>query len=156
MNPSHSQPFEPQWFLPLFVLMWVTICALLSIIGGWLELARQYQSHNTSAGQKYYLVSGSLGWPFFPVSYGNCLSVTVSHTGIGLSVLFPFRVAHPPLLIPWLAVASAESRRFLFFDRTVIALRDSSRQLTIHGKAGKAILQEYSEGKKQGWPNQAL
>jgi len=45
--------------------------------------------------------------------YRNCLVVGASPTGLYLAVFFPFRVAHPPLFIPWNEVTLSRSRIFL-------------------------------------------
>ncbi len=76
----------------------------------------------------------------FPTGYGNCLTVAVSGAGVRLSVLFLFRIMHPPLVIPWSAIESVVSQEQLWFGyRTTIRIRDFDRRLTLKGRAGKRI-----------------
>lgn len=51
-------------------------------------------------------------------NYGSCLIVGVNPEGIRLSVLFLFRIGHPPLFIHWPEVSMRE-KRFLFFFKQV-------------------------------------
>ena len=54
--------------------------------------------------------------------YGNCLNVGADATGLHLSVLFLFRVGHPPLLVPWGEISVAKRRNFWFFRRVTLLL----------------------------------
>ena len=153
MNTSHVQSLEPQWFFPLFVLMGVTlfvlmgvtICSLLSLIGGWHELAQQYRASTDNPGKKFRSVSGAVGWKFFPVNYGNCLVATVGNAGLGLSILFLFRILHPRLFIPWSAIESVEQRRFLFMRRTAITIRGFSRRVVLFGRVGEEVSEVFNK-----------
>jgi hypothetical protein len=51
------------------------------------------------------------------VAYGGSLNIYSSPEGLYLSVLFPFRLGHPPLFIPWDAVRNAKTRRVLWTER---------------------------------------
>lgn len=115
MNITNSTPLvflQPQWFFPLFALMWVAISFLLSQTSGWSKLAAQFKSKQVAEGEQFRFVSGSMGIRPFPVSYGGCLFLTVNEVGFRLSLLFPFRLFCPPLFIPWKAVESVEQKRF--------------------------------------------
>jgi len=47
-------------------------------------------------------------------AYGNCLTVGANIDGLYLATSPLFRLAHPPLLIPWNEVSHSK-RRILFF-----------------------------------------
>lgn len=49
------------------------------------------------------------------VNYGSCLMLGANAEGLFVSVLFFFRVGHPPLFIPWSEVESATHYRSLLF-----------------------------------------
>jgi hypothetical protein len=129
---------------PLFVGMWVGICVLLGLFGGWASLANQFRAGEPVQGERFRLASGSSGVRFFPVGYGNCLFVTLNETGFGLSILFLFRIFHPPLFIPWREVESAERRRFLFRRYTVIRIRGHWPIISIGGNAGEQLHQAFT------------
>jgi hypothetical protein len=141
-SPS-PELLEPQWFFPLFALLWVTITGLLAILGGWASLATYFRAGGAVEGERFRFVSGSMGARFLPVHYGNCLFVTVNETGFRLSIFFPFRLLSPPLFIPWNAVASVALKRFLFFRYVVVHLRDQWPRISIRGGAGQRIEQAY-------------
>lgn len=131
---------QPQYFVPLFVVLWLGMTALLSHWGGWAHLARKYSSNEAVSGERFRFVSGSMGNRFFPVNYGNCLFVVLNARGLRLSILFPFRFQCPPLYVPWRDVESVSERRFLFFRFVVITIREQWPRISLWGPAGEAVL----------------
>jgi hypothetical protein len=93
-SPTES----PLQFAAFFVVMWITVSISLSTIGGWRRLAEYYRLNTPFAGTKWHFRSAS--FRRF-VGYNGVLTVGASPEGLYLSVLFPFRIGHPPLLIPW-------------------------------------------------------
>ncbi len=93
-----------EWFLPLFVVVWCGIIALLSFKGGWHALAKLYPAQSQTPGESFWFTSMALGVGRAPVTYSNVLFIDLSPEGIGISILLPFRIFHPRLLIPWMAV----------------------------------------------------
>ncbi len=86
--------------LPLiiaFPFMWCGGLLLLSQLGGWARLAERYPVNSVFIGREYPWQSAKIGM----VSYGSCLTLRVSDSGLGMSVMFPFRTSHPPIFIPW-------------------------------------------------------
>jgi hypothetical protein len=81
-------------------VLWIALSLLLSYVGGWAALAKRYradQDVDCGVGESFRFCSGSFG----ATSYGSCLTIGIHEKGLRLSVLFPFRIAHPPLFIPW-------------------------------------------------------
>jgi hypothetical protein len=131
---------DPHWFIPVFVVFWLVITGLLSILGGWYTLSKQFQTSASIDGQRFRFASGSFGrYPFPVTAYGNCLFVTVADTGLRIAILFPFRFLSPPIFVPWEAVAAVESKTFLFFKYCVIRLRRGWPAIAIRGAAGGVI-----------------
>ena len=92
----------------------------------------------------------SLGSGLFPVNYGNCLFVTVGHLGLALSVLFMFRILHPPLLIPWSAIEAVRPEKFWFMTRIAVYVRGLNKRLLFPRRVGKKILETFnSQGQKK-------
>ena len=125
--------------------MWLGICALLSVLSGWGGLASRFPASDSIQGDHFRFVSGSMGIPFFPVNYGNCLFVTVSEQGFRVAILFLFRFLTPPMFIPWVQVESAVKKRFLFVPYAAISIRGNWATLSFYGKAGKRILDAYAK-----------
>lgn len=94
-----------------FPIMWVSMSLLLSHMGDWAKLAEQYADSHMEQGETHCMSSGHVG----SVNYKSCLILRVCENGLGLSVLFPFRIGHPPLFIPWDQFHSTSEKRVLFF-----------------------------------------
>ena len=148
-QPLPPEFMHPQWFFPLFALMWAGISVLLAVLGGWSSLAAKFRARQRIEGERFRFVSGSMGARVFPVSYGSCLFVTVNEMGFRLSILFPFRLFSPPLFIPWVEVASVETKRFLFISRAIIRLHGNWPAVSVGGGAGERILEAYGRAKSR-------
>jgi hypothetical protein len=136
---------NPQWVMPVFAVFWLVITGLLSILGGWHTLSKQFQTSTSIDGQRFRFASGSFGrFPFPVTAYGNCLFVTVADTGFRIAILFPFRFLSPPIFVPWEAVDAVESKSFLFFKYCVIRLRHGWPSIAIRGTAGRVIADTFS------------
>ena len=146
MNQPIPEFMQPQWFFPMFALMWIGIGTLLSVSSGWFSLSEQFRAEQMpTMGERFNFVSGSMGQRLFPVSYGGCLFVAVNEEGFGLSIFFPFRIFSPPMFIPWYEVESVESKRFMFFNYAVVRLRNRWVTISIRGKAGERIRNVYAQ-----------
>jgi hypothetical protein len=51
------------------------------------------------------------------MNYGGCINVGVNQNGLYLSVVFLFRLGHPPLFIPWPDISKMKKRAFFFFKQ---------------------------------------
>ena len=147
---------QPQWFLPLFVSMWLVITGLLSYIGGWASLARAFPAHDEVHGDRFRFRSGSLGWRYFPVRYGNCLFITVNQEGFCLSILFPFRFLSPPIFVPWAEVVVVEEKRLLFFRYYVLSIRDHWSRISVRGTPGSSLKEQFEAYNAGGRSNKSL
>lgn len=135
---------EPQWFFPLFIIMWFGVSGMLAHIGGWSSLAARFRATHPPTGKRFGFASGSMGSKLFPVRYGGCLFVTVGDTGIHLAILFPFRFQSPPLLIPWSQIESVTERNSLFMRDTIIRVRGQETAISVYGRAGVFIRETYA------------
>ena len=99
----------PTWLIvvvPVVILvMWVGISNLIAIIGGWRRLAASYVSTGGESGTTFRFRSARVGL----VDYSNCLTFTASRSGLSISVLLPFRLAHPMLFIPWREISASST-----------------------------------------------
>ncbi len=144
MSHAGINEFIDQWFFPLFVIMWFSIAALLSRTGGWSTLAKNFRAKQSEIGESFGFVSGSMGANKFPVSYGNCMFVTVNDRGFRLSLLFLLRFQSPPLFIPWSQIDSIEAKTLLLTRRTVIRVRNQWPVIWVRGRAAKSIETAYA------------
>jgi hypothetical protein len=133
---------QPQWFIPFF--LWLAICAVSTLAGGWFSLSREFRSDEMIEGERFRFASGSLGaWPFPVTAYGGCLFMTVNDSGFRLSILFLFRFLSPPLFIPWSAVNTVQTGRSLFVRYTLVRLRRGWPTVALCGKAGQCLAEMY-------------
>lgn len=110
-----SEQGFPDWFgnlFPIFfIAMWVSISFLLAAMGGWNVLAKHYSARTSFLGELFWFCSGKLGGL---VNYGSCLTLGSNSQGLHLSVLFPFRIGHPPLFIPWSDIVACSKKGWFF------------------------------------------
>ena len=139
-----SNQLQPEWFVLLFIAAWMGMGGLLAHLSGWRSLATRFPSDVSAVGEKFRFASGSLGTSeWFPVRYANCLFVTVTSSGLAMSIFLPFRFLCPRLFIPWSQVASVEEQQRFLRNRTVLRFKGSSVQLTLFGAVGCCALAKY-------------
>ncbi len=128
-----------EWFLPLFVVVWCGIIALLSFKGGWHALAKLYPAQSQTSGESFWFTSMALGVGRAPVTYSNVLFIDLSPEGIGISILLPFRIFHPRLLISWMAVDDCKSEKFWFMTNTAVYLSEPKTRLLFGRRVGERV-----------------
>ncbi len=97
-NIMHHSP--PTWlffvlFPVVFVIIWCSVCLILSL-SGWRRLAARFPARTAPSGTRHRVQRGKVGI----ASYNGCLNVYTSSDGIFLAVIPIFRLGHPPLFIP--------------------------------------------------------
>ena len=143
-QPPPPELLQPQWFIPFFLCLWLAISTALALAGGWFSLAREFRSDETIEGERFRFASGSLGrWPFPVTAYRGCLFLTVNDSGFRLSIFFVFRFLSPPLFIPWSAVKTVESGRFLFIRYTLVRLLRGWPAIAFSGRAGQGLAETH-------------
>lgn len=117
------------WFLIPFYFagIWLLVSTMVSFIGGWHALSISFRAQHGPEGN--FTTAG----PFthsvylrFRTHYGNVISVTSAQDGLYLSVLAIFRIARPPLFIPWHEIELTRSR-FLWWHYVVLILGREQR-----------------------------
>jgi hypothetical protein len=149
---SADSAVSTPWLLPLiigiwvivFPLFWLGITGLLSVVGGWRELAASYAAGPaTFEGIRALNATGALQRSLLPVNYSSTLRVYVRDEGVGLATWRIFRFMHPPLFIPWTAVRDVQAGRLLFWPYVAITLHGSSVSIMVGGRAGRAIMERW-------------
>lgn len=94
------------WSFAFFVL--VTLVGVFAIIGfvvgrvsGWTAIARQYRRDDPPPGQVLRFRSGRFG----AIDYSACLTIRICPEGLALAMSPILRAGHPPLFLPWSALA---------------------------------------------------
>lgn len=136
------------WLFPALLAFWLAVCAALSFIGGWYDLARRFRSDAPIEGERFRFRSAAIGWSVFPVSYRSCLFATVGSKGFALSVSFPFLILHPRLVIPWSAVERCEQVRSLLIRGVAVYISGFNRRLLFRGNLGDIIFAAWTRSRQ--------
>lgn len=141
--PRHvPEAAEWTWALfPLFfVAMWCFVSILLASIGGWRVLARHYPTGSGFHGRSFTFRSAQVG----SVSYGACLTLGVNAEGLRMSILPMFRVAHPPLFVPWGDVTVRAGRTWFFPWIELSFAKCAGQRMRISRRLAEALARESS------------
>jgi hypothetical protein len=101
---------------PVIVIV-IVLCLgsfLTSFWSGWFALSKRFKKlsepygETHSAGPFFYTV-----YTRFWSHYGYVIRMIAADDALYLSVLFPFRLGHPPLCIPWNEITLSQTKRFL-------------------------------------------
>ena len=101
-------------------LLWILLFVLLGKASGWAALAQTYRYWGPLPAERHRLITGFV----VAMSYKS-LDVAVRPEGLYLSKTWAFRPGHPPLLIPWSAVAAVYQRQ-MGDHMTRLVLRDAN------------------------------
>ena len=129
----------------LFIGFWLALNFLISFLTGWLALARIYRATQPFEGERWYFQSAKFR---FTSGYKQVLTIGANTEGLFLSVLFLFRVGHPPLFMPWQDI-STRPTKFLWFQMYQFEFRQApSVSLRLKENLGENI--QAAAG--QSWP----
>ena len=127
---ADSNSLSPYWlmlFIALGVAWMCVIFFLISVLSGWYKLSQRFRAQSEPYGQ-----TRSAGPFFYTVymrywgHYSSIIRMTAADDALYLSVLFPFRVGHPPLCIPWKEIQFGRTK-FFFRRYVVLTLGEQER-----------------------------
>jgi len=119
--------FVARIVLPLF-----GVFAVISLLGGWIFIARRYPDRPFAAERSYAWASGYFGRILG--GYRMCISVVMNSFGLRLSIFPLFRFLHPPMVIPWSEIRTCSRARLFGFQS---ALARWSRPIYLFAFLGK-------------------
>ena len=127
---------EATQFLIAFTTLWILMCFALSMWGGWSQLTDRYRGIPSRVEAKWRFESASLRRM---AAYAGCLKFSVGREGLGISILFLFRVGHPPLLIPWTDITAHASESQIIKKVRLEFAKEPKVPLTISLKLARRI-----------------
>lgn len=89
-----------------FVAVWAALMPLIAWFGGWRRLAQEFRAGPATRGR---ILLGTATMRY-GTHYNNLMRLDCRQDGLVLSLRGPFRLAHPPLLIPWSQVKAEDIR----------------------------------------------
>jgi hypothetical protein len=117
----------PYGLLVFFAALWCFLSFFISMIGGWFLLSKRFHAQaapygeTKSAGPLFYGVKMR-----FRVNYGNVIKLVAAEDALYLTILFFFRVGHPPLRIPWNEIQFSRAK-FLWLRFVVLTLGNEEK-----------------------------
>src|ERR1700680_247197 len=146
-----SNPNAVLFVFPIFlVAFWCTISFLNGRIGGWAALANRFRLTFPFPGQTWSWKSARMRWG---ANYNQCLTIGADPTGLFLSVLFFYRVGHPPLFLPWSEISIPRRRRILFFKYVEFRL---GREEQIPFLIRENLADQIRAAAASNWPAEAV
>ena len=106
-----SEWFWPGVLLAVFIAGWAGFSYLISYMSGWRYLAQAYRTRQPFLGGRLRPWAASMRWG---VNYNGLLALGADSQGMHVSVFFVFRIAHPPLFIPWTEISATPMRTWWF------------------------------------------
>lgn len=137
-------------FVVFFALMWVGIVWLIAKLG-WGQIAERFGTNRNVPrdGQHFSWQSLRIGRMVGSRNYSSCINACVASEGLYLRPMIFFRMFHQQLLIPWAKVDSIEERNELMFKTARLNLRSELPWVTIYGKLGRAVIEEWEKRTKR-------
>jgi len=101
---------NPLYFGIFFITCWIVISILFAKTTGWSKLAEKYRTYKKPDFKLFRAVQVTWGSSMMA---GNIYTMGSSYKGLYLGVLFPFRIGHPPLLVPWRDIRVRKVKRLM-------------------------------------------
>lgn len=111
IDSTVANPFA---VMVLVVVIWCLTSYLIGFMTGWVALARRFRAQSEPYGD-----ARAVGPFFYTIymrywaHYSSVIRLTAASDVLYASVLFPFRIGHPPLRIPWNEIRFGQARRFM-------------------------------------------
>jgi len=132
-------------FPACFAILWLLVTGLIAAAGGWGGLAERYAAPYGFEPERRLrfqtVLLRRLRW--FPARYRGSMNVGLGTAGLHLAPLAVFRFHHPPLLIPWSAIAGCEDGSALGLRWMDVTVRDVEPTLRFYGRVGGAVEEEW-------------
>lgn len=117
----------PYAYFAFFVILWCFISLIISFVSGWHALSNCFRSQTEPYGQTRTAGPFFYGVQMrFRTNYGNVIRLTAAEDALYLSILFLFRIGHPPLCIPWKEIQFSRTK-FLWLRYVVLTLGEQER-----------------------------
>ncbi len=126
---------SPIYFILIFIAGWIGISAVISILGGWFWLAKQFPLTNESG-----VVIDSFTWKSLNLNYlagyRSCVNIKITDNGLILKTSLLFSFLHSPIFIPWNVISDLTYKKGLF-QRAIFQVGKS--RVVIYGKVAPVI-----------------
>lgn len=131
------------FILTAFSALWCLLCYLISFLSGWMKLSNWFFAERPFTGEHVRFCSATMRRH---IRYGSILDVGCDEEGLHLALIWPFRISHPRLSIPWSEVAIGEpEKRFGIFTVTPFLLgRTEQTPLIVYTGRARRLLDTWA------------
>lgn len=120
--------------------VWAMLLPIVAWFGGWRRLAEEFSAEPGTRGR---IVLGSAAMRY-GAHYGGVILLDCRTTGLVLSVRSLFRLAHPPLLIPWSQVEAEPTKLLWIFPAMRLNLgRDAQVPLIFYSPEARERVESF-------------
>ncbi|HUN89774.1 MAG TPA: hypothetical protein VMU28_13330 [Terriglobales bacterium] len=111
---GRNQAPPPWWFIFLaFFGTWFFVMFFISRVGGWSRLAESYRTEQPFLGNLIRFQAAQLR---NRTNYNGCMNFGGDPAGLYMVPMVPFRMFHPPLLIPWEEITTRPVKLWRFWN----------------------------------------
>jgi hypothetical protein len=130
------------WIIPAFVVGWVLVTGLISIIGGWSSLARRYPlpEHKGEVIEKFRWRSVNFN---YLSAYRSCVNITLTDLGVILKPTFLFSAFHKPIFFLWKDISNTEYVKGIFGSKRLVFYLGRTR-VAVGGRPAEVIKSKLS------------
>lgn len=126
--------------------VWAIVLPWVAWFGGWRRLAEEFAAEPGTRGR---VVLGSAAMRY-GAHYTGVICLDCRTTGLVLSVRTLFRLAHPPLLIPWSQVEAEPTKLLWIFPAMRLDLgRDAQVPLIFYSPEARDLVESFLDSSRQ-------
>lgn len=126
LNALFATPIGIACCAVFFIGVWCLSVSAIGLMSGWHALSKRFKQETAPYGEVK-----TVGPFFYSIymrfwsHYSSVIRLTAASDGLYASVVFPFRVGHPPLRIPWSEIQFGTAT---WFFRTYVVLTLGSEE----------------------------
>jgi hypothetical protein len=113
LNAFIATPLGLACFAVFFVAVWYVSLTAVGLMSGWRTLSERFKQETAPYGE-----IKTVGPFFYSIymrfwsHYSSVVRLTAASDGLYASAMFPFRIGHPPLRIPWNEIQLGRTKWF--------------------------------------------
>ena len=129
------------------IALCVAVSFVVSLVSGWHLLAQRFRADGPFEGRIYRWFQAGMRWS---MHYGNSLKAGATSEGLYIAPVFLFRIAHPPLFIPWKQIRIGSSKWLGFW---VIVTFTLGLEEQVPFRIGARLARKLRADTGDGWPD---
>jgi hypothetical protein len=120
-----------------FILFWLFVTGLISVLTGWYSLSRKHPFKPGSTGAYHESFMFNTVHVNMFAKYSICMNISIYENGLKIVPFFLFRFMHPPVFFRWSELSNMQMNEMWMLTRLDFDV--SGRTLSIYGSAARAV-----------------